>query len=156
MKQKEEYIWPLKSLTEKRKKECIRDIRIHKGIPYICYILDDRLYSLGEVDPTFKIDIPKGALKGDVYKQIPFCIQCHKPKFYYEDIPYKCQCCKKDTIFKAELQKKFFEEYKLHPKTFPIECGDCYELIKQGKIAKEGSNRYKHEKDFKKNKGKKR
>jgi hypothetical protein len=120
-----EHVHSFKNLSEDFKKKAKKAIKEVDGIPYICYEWGLGVWgSCGEVDPNYKPNIPEGTLPGDVTKQ-KFCVEHHKPKFYYGDIPYKCKICGRDVIFSAHEQKHWFEDLHFHFDSFPQECIEC-------------------------------
>jgi tetratricopeptide (TPR) repeat protein len=55
---------------------------------------DGKTYEWWEYDPTFSPPVPKGAVPGDVSKQV-FCSACHEPKFNFCSVPIRCQACRR-------------------------------------------------------------
>lgn len=88
-------------------------------------------------------------LEGDISKQ-EFCIHCNKPILYYFDKPFTCQACRKETSFTAAERKKWIEEFKFHPHTFPKECRDCRKRLRQGDLIKMADEVYKAKEKTKK------
>ena len=78
-------------------------------------------------------EIPKNSLPGDPTKQ------AHKggysPKLYYQNIHYTCEACKKESIWSAEQQKKYFEMQKGNIYNKPKWCYDCHLIHMQQKNA---------------------
>ena len=140
---KDDYVYPFNEFEKNFKKNAKKTIKKVNGIPYICYEIKQGSWgSCGEVDPKYKPEIPEGALPGDVSKQ-KFCMQHHKPKFYYVDASFKCKACGKDTVFSASEKKYWFEELHFHFDSFPKECKECRIKLRNGKLKKIRSDNYK-------------
>ena len=140
----EEYITSVRSIPENEKRKAKKVIKIHDGIPYVCYEIKGKdIVTLGEVDPKHRPKISSEAVLGDIRKQIPFCIYHHKPKFCYQDINFKCKCCGDEAVFLAKEQKYWYEELRFHPHSFPKECTGCRKKIREGKIRKVTKETYK-------------
>jgi hypothetical protein len=93
----------------------------------------DRLY--GEVplvkepwgwryDPAFQPRLPKGAVRGDVSKQV-FCTAHHNPKYFYLDETRTCIQCGSKFTFGAQEQKYWYEALKFNFNSLPIRCLSC-------------------------------
>jgi len=80
--------------------------------------------SYWEYDPDFEPKLPKGAIRGDVRKQV-FCPMCWDPKYYYVDIDKTCVQCGKEFIFSAKEQKYWYETLKFHFASEAIRCVAC-------------------------------
>lgn len=136
------YIQPMKEITYEAKKTHKKAIKLVGGVPLVCYELSPGGWVCdGEVDPSYKPKIPKGALLGDVSKQ-EFCTHCHKPKFYYIDMPFKCVACGKETVFSAYEQKHWFEVLHFNFHSFPIECKECRKKLREGQLVKVARGKY--------------
>ncbi len=144
---KKEYIHSFKSFDEDFKKKAKKTIKDVNGVPYVCYELEPGVWgSCGEVDPAYKPEITEGSLPGDVSKQ-KFCVQHHKPNFYYIDIPYKCNTCGKEAIFSAHEQKHWFEDLHFHFDSFPKGCIECRRKRREDefkRIATQSTKKSKH------------
>ena len=63
-----------------------------------------RTYEWWEYDAAFSPPVPKGAVPGDVSKQV-FCSACQEPKYFYVDETRTCVQCGSRFIFSGAEQK---------------------------------------------------
>ncbi len=68
--------------------------------------------------------IPEGAIPGNPELQV-FCASCHKPKYFYLDIPKKCVQCNEEFVFYAKEQKYWYEVLKFRFNSVAIRCPSC-------------------------------
>jgi tetratricopeptide (TPR) repeat protein len=86
-------------------------------------VVDDRRQTAG----SNRNDIPKGAVPGDVSKQV-FCSGCHEPKYFYiDETRTRVQCGSRFTFSGAE-QKYWYETRKFNFSSVPIRCKSCRRL----------------------------
>jgi hypothetical protein len=88
---------------------------------------DGRTGEWWEYDPTFTPRIPKGAVAGDVSKQV-FCSACHEPKYFYVDETRTCVQCGSRFTFGGAEQKYWYETRKFNFSSIPIRCKNCRRL----------------------------
>jgi hypothetical protein len=88
---------------------------------------DGQTYEWWEYDPTFSPRIPKGAVPGDVSKQV-FCSACHEPKYFYVDETRTCVQCGSRFTFSGTEQKYWYETRKFNFSSVPIRCKNCRRL----------------------------
>jgi tetratricopeptide (TPR) repeat protein len=88
---------------------------------------DGRTYEWWEYDPTFSPRVPKGAVAGDVSKQV-FCSACHEPKYFYADETRTCVQCGSRFTFSGAEQKYWYETRKFNFSSIPIRCKSCRRL----------------------------
>lgn len=88
---------------------------------------DGRPYEWWEYDPTFSPRVPKGAVPGDVSKQV-FCSACHEPKYFYVDETRTCVQCGSRFTFSGAEQKYWYETRKFNFGSVPIRCKSCRRL----------------------------
>lgn len=72
-------------------------------------------------------DIPKGAVAGDVSKQV-FCSACHEPKYFYVDETRTCVQCGARFRFSGAEQKYWYETRKFNFSSVPVRCKSCRRL----------------------------
>lgn len=75
-------------------------------------------------DPDYRPTLPKGAIPGDVSKQI-YCPFHHVPKYFYVDHESECIQCGNRFTFRATEQKYWYETLKFNFSSVPIRCLDC-------------------------------
>ena len=85
---------------------------------------DGRTYEWWEHDPAFFPPVPKGAVAGDVSKQV-FCAACHDPKYFYVDEAQSCLQCGSRFTFSAAEQKHWYETRQFNFGLVPIRCQNC-------------------------------
>ncbi len=81
-------------------------------------------YTYWTHDPDFQPELPKGAIRGDVQKQV-YCPMCWEPKYYYLDIKSTCIQCGQEFVFAASEQKYWYETLKFHFASVAIRCPKC-------------------------------
>jgi hypothetical protein len=104
---------------------------------------DGRSYEWWEYDPTFSPRIPKGAVPGDVSKQV-FCSACHEPKYFYVDETRTCVQCGSRFTFSAAEQKYWYETRKFNFSSIPIRCKNCRRLRRSEHALREQIARARH------------
>ncbi|MBN2001128.1 zinc-ribbon domain containing protein [candidate division KSB1 bacterium] len=77
-----------------------------------------------EFDPDYKPVLPKGAIAGDVHKQV-FCSGCWVPKYFYQDIERVCYQCNKPFVFTAREQKFWYETLAFNFNVTAVRCRPC-------------------------------
>jgi hypothetical protein len=75
-------------------------------------------------DLTYKPPMPKGAVAGDVTRQL-YCPMCHVPKYFYVDESRKCVECGEEFTFWAKEQKFWYEELQFNFHSKAIRCAEC-------------------------------
>jgi hypothetical protein len=98
---------------------------------------DGRTHEWWEYDPTFCPRVPKGAVPGDVSKQV-FCSACHEPKYFYVDETRTCVQCASRFIFSGAEQKYWYETRKFNFHSVPIRCKSCRRLRRTEHAMREG------------------
>ena len=88
---------------------------------------DGRTYEWWEYDPAFSPPVPKGAVAGDVSKQV-FCSACHEPKYFYVNETRTCVQCDSRFTFSGAEQKYWYETRKFNFSSVPIRCKTCRRL----------------------------
>lgn len=86
-----------------------------------------RTYEWWEYDPKFSPPIPRGAIPGDVSKQV-YCTVCHVPKYFYVDETRTCVQCGSRFTFSGAEQKYWYETRKFNFSSVPIRCKGCRRL----------------------------
>jgi len=86
--------------------------------------LDGKLYTWWRHDPDFAPPLPRGAVRGDVRKQV-FCSACHVPKYFYLDEDRSCIQCGQGFTFRASEQKYWYETLKFNFGSVPVRCLAC-------------------------------
>ena len=85
---------------------------------------DGKLYQWWRYDPDYQPPLPRGAVRGDVRKQV-YCAAHHVPKYFYVDEPRTCVQCGQAFTFHAAEQKYWYETLKFNSSSIPIRCVDC-------------------------------
>jgi hypothetical protein len=85
---------------------------------------DGRTYEWWAYDATFSPPLPRGAVRGDVSKQI-FCQTCHEPKYFYVDEGRTCVQCGSAFTFSGAEQKYWYETRQFNFSSVPIRCKSC-------------------------------
>ncbi len=70
------------------------------------------------------LQIPDGAIRGDVSKQV-FCPLCHDPKYFYADETRHCVQCQRSFTFSAREQKFWYESLKFNFLSTAVRCAEC-------------------------------
>ena len=70
------------------------------------------------------LQIPDGAIRGDVSKQV-FCPLWHDPKYFYVDETRHCVQCRSTFTFSAREQQFWYESLKFHFLSTAIRCMPC-------------------------------
>jgi hypothetical protein len=91
----------------------------HSGVGF-----EGRLYEWWEYDPNYQPSLPRGAVRGDVRKQV-YCTAHNMPKYFYVDEDGECIQCGRSFVFRAEEQKYWYEILKFNFSSIPIRCVDC-------------------------------
>lgn len=86
--------------------------------------LEGKVYDWWQHDPDYQPPMPRGAVRGDVSKQI-YCTAHHIPKYFYVDEERTCIQCGKYFIFRASEQKYWYETLKFNFSSIPIRCLEC-------------------------------
>ena len=97
-------------------------------------------FSYWAYDPDFEPQLPKGAVRGDVRKQV-FCPMCWYPKYYYVDVQKTCVQCGEDFTFSAKEQKYWYETLKFHFASEAIRCVPCRRQRRSDRALQEGLTR---------------
>lgn len=75
-------------------------------------------------DPDYEPELPPGAVRGDVTKQV-FCSACHVPKYFYVDEESQCLQCGRSFTFGATEQKYWYGTLKFNFHSAAVRCPDC-------------------------------
>lgn len=89
--------------------------------------LDGKVYEWWQYDPAYAPRLPRGAVRGDINKQV-FCASCHPPKYFYVDETRRCVQCDQRFIFKATEQEYWYETRQFTFSSVPIRCQQCRRL----------------------------
>jgi hypothetical protein len=89
-------------------------------------VVGSKRYEYWRADPGYKPTLPRGAVEGDVAKQI-FC-PCHTPKYFYLDEERSCVQCGAHFTFSGHEQKYWYEVRKFNVHSVPIRCPGCRRL----------------------------
>ena len=101
--------------------------RVFGNIPLICHETvnpDGKVYKWWQYDPKYEPPLPRGAVRGDVSKQV-FCTACHTPKYFFVDEERHCIQCGNAFVFKGSEQKYWYETLKFNFSSIPIRCVSC-------------------------------
>jgi hypothetical protein len=85
---------------------------------------DGKVYEWWQYDPDYRPPLPRGAIPGDVRKQV-YCPWHHVPKYFYVDHEDECIQCGNRFTFRATEQKYWYETLKFNFRSVPIRCLDC-------------------------------
>lgn len=85
---------------------------------------DGKLYEWWQYDPNYQPSMPRGAVRGDVRKQM-YCAAHHLPKYFYVDEDRECIQCGRRFTFHAKEQKYWYETLKFNFSSIPIRCVEC-------------------------------
>ena len=85
---------------------------------------DGKLHEWWRYDLDYSPTLPRGAVRGDVAKQV-FCTACHVPKYFYLDEQRTCVQCGEPFTFRATEQKYWYETLKFNFDSVPIRCVGC-------------------------------
>jgi tetratricopeptide (TPR) repeat protein len=87
-------------------------------------------------DPDYEPELPPGAVRGDVAKQV-FCSACHVPKYFYVDKESQCFQCGRSFTFGATEQKYWYETLKFNFHSAAVRCPDCRRLRRSERALRE-------------------
>jgi tetratricopeptide (TPR) repeat protein len=87
-------------------------------------------------DPDYEPELPLGAVRGDVSKQV-FCSACHVPKYFYLDKESQCLQCGGSFTFGATEQKYWYETLKFNFHSAAVRCPDCRRLRRSERALRE-------------------
>ena len=87
-------------------------------------------------DPDYEPELPPGAVRGDVAKQV-FCSACHVPKYFYVDEESQCLQCGRSFTFGATEQKYWYETLKFNFHSAAVRCPDCRRLRRSERALRE-------------------
>jgi hypothetical protein len=85
---------------------------------------DGTVYEWWRHDPGYHPPLPRGAVRGDVTKQV-YCAGHHVPKYFYVDEDRDCIQCGQSFVFRAEEQKYWYETLRFNFSSVPIRCATC-------------------------------
>jgi hypothetical protein len=88
--------------------------------------LGGKTYEYWQPDPAYQPRLPRGAVAGDVTKQV-FC-PCHTPRYFYVDETRTCIQCGECFPFSAGEQKYWYEVRQFNFHSQPIRCPRCRRL----------------------------
>src|SRR5687767_11028641 len=69
--------------------------------------VDGKVYEWWQYDPDYQPPLPRGAVRGDVRKQL-YCTAHHMPKYFYVDEQRTCVQCAQRFTFRAAEQKYWY------------------------------------------------
>jgi hypothetical protein len=95
----------------------------------------DKTYVYWQPDPTYKPSLPRGAVEGDVSRQV-FC-GCHMPKYFYLSENRTCLQCGEPFEFGAHEQKYWYEVRKFNFHSVPVRCPKCRRLRRSERAVRE-------------------
>lgn len=98
--------------------------------------LDGKVYEWWQYDPAYAPRLPRGAVRGDINKQV-FCASCHPPKYFYVDETRRCVQCDQRFIFKATEQEYWYETRQFTFSSVPIRCQQCRRLRRSEHVLRE-------------------
>jgi hypothetical protein len=75
-------------------------------------------------DPEYEPPLPRGAVRGNVKRQV-FCYAHHVPKYFYLDEPRSCVQCGEEFTFRAAEQKHWYEALQFNFSSVPVRCLAC-------------------------------
>ncbi len=81
-------------------------------------------YAWLEYDPDFQPPLPKGAVRGEVWRQ-RYCKPHHVPKYFYVDEDRICLQCREPFTFTAEEQKYWYETLQFNFSSSAVRCRRC-------------------------------
>src|SRR5262245_8636942 len=91
-------------------------------IPVSIVALDGKVYERWGYDPSYKPSMPRGAIRGDIRKQV----YCHDtPRYFYVDEDRECIQCGRTFVFHGKEQKYWYEVMQFTLKSVPIRCLEC-------------------------------
>jgi hypothetical protein len=93
-------------------------------IPRVTVGVDGTVYRGYEFDPEYAPPLPKGAIRGDVRRQVLFSA-FDVPRYFFVDIHRVCIECRESFVFGAREQKHWYETLKFHPDSVATRCLDC-------------------------------
>jgi tetratricopeptide (TPR) repeat protein len=97
---------------------------LYGDIPLLHVVSDRPSSEHWRYDPNYQPALPRGAVRGDVAKQV-FCPMCHVPKYFYIDERRTCVQCGDLFTFEASEQKYWYERLKFNFYSLPIRCPSC-------------------------------
>jgi hypothetical protein len=86
-------------------------------------IVAGKTYEWWRCDPAFKPKLPRGAVEGDVTRQV-YCIW-HTPKYFYVDESRRCLQCGGPFTFTGAEQKYWYETRQFNFRSAPVRCVRC-------------------------------
>ena len=106
--------------------ERYRQHPLYGRIPLIAHRTNvaGKTYEWWHSDPAYRPPLPRGAVRGDVSRQV-FCETCHTPKYFYVDETRACIQCGRDFTFSGEEQKYWYETRQFNFHSIPVRCPDC-------------------------------
>ncbi|MBX7187929.1 MAG: zinc-ribbon domain-containing protein [Vicinamibacteria bacterium] len=75
-------------------------------------------------DPEYEPPLPRGAVRGNVKRQV-FCEAHHVPKYFYLDEVRSCVQCGQEFTFRAAEQKHWYEALQFNFDSVPVRCLTC-------------------------------
>jgi hypothetical protein len=99
---------------------------LYGAIPLIHHstVVEGKTYEWWECDPAHVPALPRGAVRGDVGRQV-FCKGCHTPKYFYVDETRECTQCGASFTFSGGEQKHWYETLQFNFHSIPIRCPAC-------------------------------
>lgn len=91
-------------------------------VPWTWVGPDGTTRQLWRWDPSYAPPLPKGAVRGDITKQV-YC--CGFPKYFYEPIERTCVQCKQAFTFGAAEQKFWYETLQFNEASTAVRCLAC-------------------------------
>ena len=96
-------------------------------IPLVPRIWTDpqgREHTFYDYDPDYAPPLPKGAVRGDVRRQV-FCRIHDVPRYFYVDQDRRCVQCDRAFVFRAREQKHWYETLGFNFASVAIRCPAC-------------------------------
>lgn len=75
-------------------------------------------------DASYRPEMPKGAVRGDITRQ-HFCSMCHSPRYFYVDVGRTCVQCGDAFVFSGAEQKFWYETLQFHFDSIATRCLGC-------------------------------
>ncbi len=83
---------------------------------------DGREYTYWDYDSAYRPELPAGAVRGNIERQV-YC--CMTPRYFYVDLERPCIQCGGDFVFRAREQKYWYETLRFNLHSTAIRCVEC-------------------------------
>jgi Probable zinc-ribbon domain len=97
-----------------------------------------------QFDPSYRPPLPKGAVRGDVTRQLS-CGAFDVPRYYYVDEPRRCVQCSEQFVFSAHEQKHWYETLHFNFASVAIRCRKCRRRRRSDKALHHGVQQAKRQ-----------